>query len=119
MRTGAGARQGGAGALSERSGATPRDGRLRWSRAMSGGPAPSPDRDAIKHHLLVMVGAILAVDLIAIAIFYALHLNGNPGPRQQTFIGIWILISLAIVAIQQRKIRRAQRGNRPPGQPSS
>jgi hypothetical protein len=83
---------------------------------MSGGPAPSPDRDAIKHHLIVLVGAILAVDVVAIAIFYALHLNGNPGPRQQTFIGIWILISLGIVAIQQRKIRRARMGNRPPGQ---
>ena len=83
---------------------------------MSSGSTPSPDRDAIKHHLLVMVAAILGIDVIAIAIFYALHLNGNPGPRQQTFIGIWILISLGIVAIQQRKIRRAQRGSRPPDQ---
>lgn len=83
---------------------------------MSGGPPASPDRDAIKHHLFVLVGAILAVDAIAIAIFYALHLNDNPGPRQQTFIGIWILISLGIVAIQQRKIRRARMGSSPQDQ---
>lgn len=84
---------------------------------MSGGPISSPDREAIKHHLIVMVSAVVIVDVIAIAIFYALHLNGNAGPRQQTFIGIWILVSLGIVVIQQRKIRRAQRGQRRPGQP--
>ncbi len=82
---------------------------------MSGGPNPSADRDAINHHLIVMVAAIAAIDIIAIAVFYALHLNGNPGTAQQTFIGVWILISLVIVFIQQRKIRRIRSGRRPGG----
>ena len=82
---------------------------------MTGSPNPSADRDSINHHLLVMVAAIAVVDVIAIAAFYAAHLNNNPGPKQQTFIGIWILISLAIVFIQQRKIRRVRSGRRPSG----
>jgi hypothetical protein len=82
---------------------------------MSGGPNPSADRDSINHHLIVMVAAIAVVDVVAIAAFYAAHLNNNPGPAQQTFIGIWILISLAIVFIQQRKIRRVRSGRRPAG----
>jgi hypothetical protein len=69
---------------------------------------PQTVNDAIKHHLLVLVGAILAVDVVAIAAFYALHLNGRAGTEQQTFIGVWILVSLAIVVVQQRKIRRAR-----------
>jgi hypothetical protein len=69
---------------------------------------PPTASEAIKHHLIVMVAAIVAVDVIAIAAFYALHLNGNAGPMQQTFIGIWILVCLTIVAVQQRKIRRAR-----------
>ena len=79
---------------------------------MTGSPSPSTDRDSINHHLIVMVAAIAVVDIIAIAAFYAARLNNNPGPMQQTFIGIWILISLAIVFIQQRKIRRVRSGRR-------
>lgn len=82
---------------------------------MSGSPNPSADRDTIKHHLIVMVSAIVIVDVVAIAALYALHLNDTPGPMQQTFIGIWILISLAIVFIQQRKIRRVRFGGRQDG----
>jgi hypothetical protein len=70
--------------------------------------------EAIKHHLLVMVGAVIVVDVVAIAAFYALHLNGHAGTAQQTFIGVWILVSLAIVLIQQRKIRRARIATSPP-----
>ena len=81
---------------------------------------PPTVNEAIKHHLLVMVGAVIAVDAIAIAAFYALHLNGRAGPEQQTFIGVWILVSLAIVVVQQRKIRRARMsGSQPPENPKA
>jgi hypothetical protein len=75
---------------------------------------PQTVNEAIKHHLLVMIGAVLAVDVVAIAAFYALHLNGHAGTAQQTFIGVWILVSLTIVMIQQRKIRRARTTASPP-----
>lgn len=76
-------------------------------------PSPVPDREAIKRHLIVMVSAVAGLDVVAIAAYYALHLNNNPGSSQNTFVGIWILVSLAIVFIQQRKIRRARFGPRP------
>ena len=75
-------------------------------------------RAAVKQHLIRMIVAIVILDAIAIPVFYLLHLNERPGTPQNTYVGIWTLVSALIVAIQLRKIRRARlaaiRGSGPP-----
>jgi len=74
-------------------------------------PTPSdslPPREIIKRQLLLMIVAIVILDTIAIPVFYLLHFNREPGPRQNTYIGIWMLLSALVVAVQLRKIRRAR-----------
>jgi hypothetical protein len=58
--------------------------------------------------LLIMIVAIVVLDSIAIPLFYLFHFDRDVGTRQQTFIGIWVLVSAAVVAVQLRKIRRAR-----------
>lgn len=67
-----------------------------------------PPRAAVKRHLLVMIAAIVVLDSIAIPVFYALHLNARPGNAQNTYVGVWTLLSAIVVAVQLRKIRRAR-----------
>jgi hypothetical protein len=88
-------------------------------------PAPSdsmPPREVIKRNLLLMIVAIVILDSIAIPVFYLFHFNRDVGTRQNTFIGIWMLLSAAVVAVQLRKIRRARlaimRGAGDGGRPS-
>jgi hypothetical protein len=71
-------------------------------------PEPQSPRTALKHHLLVMVVAIVILDAIAIPVFYLLHLNRQPGNPQTTYVGVWMFLSAIIVAVQYRKIRRAR-----------
>jgi hypothetical protein len=74
-------------------------------------PTPSeslPPREAIKRNLLLLIIAIVILDSFAIAMFYLFHFNRDIGPRQNTFIGIWMLLSAVVVAVQLRKIRRAR-----------
>jgi hypothetical protein len=81
-------------------------------------PSPQPSsprsagklapREALKRHLLIMIVAIIVLDSIAIPMFYLFHFDRDVGTRQQTFIGIWVLVSAAVVAVQLRKIRRAR-----------
>ena len=74
-------------------------------------PTPSeslPPRAAVKHHLLIMIIAIVVLDAIAIPVFFLLHLNDQAGSGQNTYIGIWTLLSAIVVALQLRKIRRAR-----------
>jgi len=71
-------------------------------------PDPASARVAVRHHLLVMILAIVVLDAIAIPVFYLLHFNRDVGPRQNTYIGVWTLVSALVVAVQLRKIRRAR-----------
>jgi hypothetical protein len=74
-------------------------------------PTPSeslPPRAAVKRHLLIMIIAIVILDSIAIPVFFLLHLNGQAGTGQNTYIGVWTLLSALVVAVQLRKIRRAR-----------
>jgi uncharacterized membrane protein len=59
----------------------------------------------IKRHLFILIAIIAVLDLAAALVFYHLHLDRDPGPRQQTYVGIWTLLSAVVVAIQLRKIR--------------
>ena len=74
-------------------------------------PTPTdsmPPREVVKRQLLLMILAIVILDGIAIPVFYLGHFNGEAGPRQSTYIGIWMLLSAVVVAVQLRKIRRAR-----------
>ena len=62
-----------------------------------------------------MIGAIVILNAIAIPVFYLLHLDLQPGTRQNTYIVIWMILSALIVAVQRRKIRKAQTGAIRPG----
>jgi hypothetical protein len=74
-------------------------------------PTPSElsPREVIKRQLLLMIAAIVILDSIAIPVFYLMHFNLQVGPRQNTYIGAWMLLSALVVAVQLRKIRRARR----------
>jgi len=60
----------------------------------------------MKRHLIILIALIAVLDTAAALVFYHLHLDRNPGTRQQIYVGIWTLTSAVIVAVQLRKIRK-------------
>lgn len=64
----------------------------------------------IKRHLLIMIALVAILDTVAGLVFYRLHLDHDPGARQQTYVGVWTLLSAVIVAVQLRKIRKERIG---------
>jgi hypothetical protein len=60
----------------------------------------------MKRHLIVLIALIAVLDTVAALVFYHLHLDRDPGTRQQTYVGVWTLVSAVIVAVQLRKIRK-------------
>lgn len=72
-----------------------------------GSPERSP-REIIKREILIMLAIVVVLDTVAIALFYLLHLDRDGGTRQQTFVGVWTVLSFLVVAVQLRKIRRAR-----------
>jgi hypothetical protein len=60
----------------------------------------------MKRHLIILIALIAVLDTAAALVFYHLHLDRDPGTRQQIYVGIWTLTSAVIVAVQLRKIRQ-------------
>jgi hypothetical protein len=77
----------------------------------------------ISRHLTVLIVAIGALDLVAAAVFYHLHLDQHPGTNQQIYVGVWTVLSALIAVVQLRKIRKERlaiiRAPRPPVTPTT
>ena len=82
---------------------------------------PDDHRSTISRHLTVLIVAIGALDLVAAAVFYHLHLDQHPGTNQQIYVGVWTVLSALIAVVQLRKIRKERlaiiRAPRPPVTP--
>lgn len=89
---------------------------------------PPSDPVAMRRHLGLMIVLVVAVDAVAIAIYYAGHMDRVYGRGRDVFTGVWLVVVLAIVFVQLRRIRQARFGGsrrrppdstNPPNPPSS
>jgi len=69
-----------------------------------------PQRQLMKKYLLRLVVAVVALDTAVIAIYFALHIADRPVRTQQTFVAVWVVLTLLIVTTLLKKIRQARRG---------
>ena len=47
---------------------------------------------------------------LVIGLYYALHIAERPERTQQTFVAVWVVLTLLIVSTLMKKIRQARRG---------
>ena len=67
-------------------------------------------RQLMKKYLLRLVIAVLLLDSTVIALYYALRIGERPERTQQTFVAVWVVVTLFIVTTLMKKIRQARRG---------
>lgn len=60
--------------------------------------------------LIRMVAWVLAIDAVAIAIYYAAHLSRANDRTRMIFTFIWSMVTIAVVLTALRRIRIARRG---------
>jgi len=68
----------------------------------------SDPRQAMKHNLVVLVASTGVLHAVMATVFFVFHFDHPPGPRQNTFIGVWMILAALIVAVQLRRIRKAR-----------
>ena len=70
--------------------------------------------------LLTMVLLVVALDVIAISLYYGLHIGLRPNQVQTGFVVVWTLATLGIVLVYMKRIRQirdAAIGRRRPARP--
>jgi len=70
---------------------------------------PSSQNHELKRHVLTLVVSIVVLDTIMIGSYYAFHLPDRMMKTQQTFIGVWVGMTLIVVTTVMKRIRQARR----------
>ena len=79
--------------------------------SMDGMTTPAgPQRDLMRKYLLRLVIAVVALDAGVIGLYYTLHIADRPERTQQTFVAVWVVVTLLVVTTLLKKIRQARRG---------
>ena len=67
--------------------------------------APNP----LRKHFLTLVVSIVVLDSIVIGLYYGLHIEERTVKTQETFVAVWVVLTLLVVSIPMKRIRRARR----------
>ena len=67
-------------------------------------------RQLMKKYLLRLVIAVVLLDGAVIGLYYALRIGERPERTQQSFVAVWVVVTLLIVTTLMKKIRQARRG---------
>ena len=70
---------------------------------------PQPVTKDLKKLLVQFVVLVVALDAAIIGLYYALHIQNRPLQTQQTFVAVWVVLTLFVVATMLKRIRVARR----------
>ena len=62
--------------------------------------------------MMILMGSVAVLHGAVIAIYYALHVAERPVKTQQTFIAVWVVLTLAVITPQMKNIRKLRRPRR-------
>ena len=72
--------------------------------------APTPVTKELKRLLLTMIVLVVVLDGIIIGLYHVLRIADRPVKTQETFVAVWVVITLLVVTTMMRRIRVARRG---------
>lgn len=71
---------------------------------------PVADVNLLKRLLFTMIGLVVVLDALIIGLYYALHIADRPVKTQETFVAVWVVLTLLVVTTMMKRIRVARRG---------
>jgi hypothetical protein len=80
---------------------------------------PSNAFSELRKSFILLIAAIAVVDGIVIGLYYALHVAERPVKTQETFVGVWVALTLLVLTTGMKRIRQARRALRESGRDSS
>jgi hypothetical protein len=71
---------------------------------------PAPVTKELKRLLLTMIVLVVVLDSLIIGLYYAFHVGDRPVKTQETFVAVWVVLTLLVVTTMMKRIRVARRG---------
>ena len=70
---------------------------------------PGPATREVKKYLIQLVVAVAVLDAIMIGLYYGMSVRLKPERTQQTFVAVWVVVTLIVVTTLMKKIRQARK----------
>ena len=71
---------------------------------------PAPVTPQARKLLLILIAAIVVLDTAIIGMYYAFHIQDRPIKTQETFVAVWVVLTLIVVTTMMKRIRVLRRG---------
>ena len=65
--------------------------------------------EELKKLTLTLIVSVVVLDAIMIGGYYALHVDTRTERTQQTYVAVWVVLTLAVVTTLMKRIRAARR----------
>jgi hypothetical protein len=72
----------------------------------------SPERQELRTRTLRLIASIALFHGVMIGLYYLLHINLRPDTTQQTYVAVWVVLSLGVILPQMKGIRALRRRRR-------
>jgi putative Mn2+ efflux pump MntP len=69
---------------------------------------PSVNVREVRKYLIMLVVAIVALDAVVLGVYYGMHIPDRPVKTQQTFVAVWVVLTLLVVTTIMKKLRQAR-----------
>ena len=70
---------------------------------------PKPATAEMKRLLIRMIGVVVVLDAGVIGLYYALKIRERAFKTQETFVAVWVVLTLIVVTTMMKRIRTARR----------
>lgn len=71
-------------------------------------PVPSE----LRKRTMILIASVVVLDAVVIGIYYALHISERSMKAQETFVAVWVVLTLLVVVSQMKEIRKFRRPGR-------
>lgn len=68
-----------------------------------------PETGAMKRLTLMLIVSVVVLDAIMIGGYFALHVSARAIKTQQTYVAVWVVLTLAVVTTMLKRIRALRR----------
>ena len=72
-------------------------------------PMTSPNSKELRKRLMILVASVVVMDAVIIGIYYAARIAERPIKTQQTFVAVWVVLTMLVLVTQMKTIRKLRR----------
>ena len=69
---------------------------------------PSSTPQQVRKYLLILIVAVAALDAVVLGVYYGFHISARPERTQQSFVAVWVVLTLLVVTTIMKKLRQAR-----------